>query len=110
MLVARTFVFADPLGMHARAATAFARTAAEFAAEIEVEKDGMRVDGKAVIDLLTLVAGAGSSITVRGRGADAEQAVQALGRLIEEGFEMEAVERFVRYHADEQRAELPGAA
>lgn len=86
MVVARRFRITNRAGMHAHAASAFVHTARAFIADIWVEKEGMCADGKAVIELLTLVAAAGSLITVRGRGPDAEQALKALGRLIEDGF------------------------
>jgi phosphocarrier protein HPr len=82
-MVAWRFVVSAQLGLHALAATLFVQTAAAFAAEIEVEKAGERVNGKSVLDMLTLVAGQGSAIIVRARGADAAEAVQALRTLVE---------------------------
>ena len=112
MVVTRTFGISNQLGMHALAATNFVRTAKAFVADVEVVKDGRRVDGKAVIDLLTLVAGAGTLITVVGRGADAEQAVEALGQLIAREFEIGADElSIVRAgHQDRSATGLPTAA
>ncbi len=87
MVVERSFVIGDRLGLHARAATAFVQTATRYAAEIEVEKDGQRVSGKSILEMLMLVAACGSAIRICGRGVDAERAVQALGPLVESGFE-----------------------
>jgi phosphocarrier protein len=82
MVVRRSFVITNRHGLHARATTAFVLTAARFAAEIEVEMDGRRADGKTFIDMLLLVATEGSTVTVCARGVDAEEAVQALGGVI----------------------------
>lgn len=83
----RTFVIANELGLHARAATRFVQTADRFEAEVEVEKDGQRVNGKSIMGVLMLVALRGTAITVRARGKDAGAAMDALGRLIENKFD-----------------------
>jgi phosphocarrier protein HPr len=77
----------NELGLHARAATRFVQTANRFTADIEVEKDGQKVNGKSIMGVLMLVAAKGSSITIRGSGDDAEQAIDALGSLIRNKFD-----------------------
>ena len=86
MVIERSFVIRNELGLHARAATRFVQTASRFNALVEVEKDGHRVNGKSIMGVLMLVAAKGTHITVRGEGDDAEQALEALGRLIEDKF------------------------
>jgi len=76
------FMILDWLGLHARAATRFANTAAKFSARIEVDHDGVVADGKNVIGLLTLVTSAGDEITVRADGPDAAAALAALTELV----------------------------
>jgi phosphocarrier protein len=76
----------NQLGMHARAATRFVQLANRFQSEIEIEKDGQRVNGKSIMGVLMLVAVQGSRITVRARGQDAAEALATLGRLVEEKF------------------------
>jgi phosphocarrier protein HPr len=83
MIVEWSFVMSSRLGLHALAATLSAQAAAEFVAEIEVEKESRRVGGKSVLEMLMLVAGKGSALTVRACGADAEGAVQTLSKLVE---------------------------
>jgi phosphocarrier protein HPr len=86
MMIERRFVLSNRLGLHARTATRFVQTAARFAADVEVETDGQRADGKAIVPMLELVARQGTTLIVRGRGEDADQAVSALGELIEARF------------------------
>ncbi len=76
----------NKLGIHARPATLFTQTANKYEAEIEVEKDGMVVDGKSILGLLMLVAGKGSEIIIRADGPDEEEALKELIKLVEEGF------------------------
>jgi phosphocarrier protein len=72
--------------MHARAAVKFVQLAAHFKSEIRVMKDGTSVNGKSIMGLLTLVAALGFSILIEAEGPDAEDAVKALGELVDNGF------------------------
>jgi phosphocarrier protein HPr len=75
------------LGLHARAAVKFVQLASKFKSEIKVIKDGTDVNGKSIMGLLTLVAAYGMDIVIVAEGADAEQAVAALGALVDGGFD-----------------------
>jgi phosphocarrier protein len=89
MTVARhekTFVIVNALGLHARAAAVLVQTANRYKAEIHVEKEGSRVNGKSIMGVLTLAAAKGTQIVVHTDGDDAEAALTALGRVIEGGF------------------------
>ncbi len=83
----REFTIQNKLGIHARPAAQFVKTASQFSSEIRVEKDGEEVDGKSIMGLMMLAAGHGSVITVAAEGDDAEQALEALGGLVERKFE-----------------------
>ena len=82
----RTFIIVNALGLHARAAAQLVQTANRYRAEIHIEKDGMQVNGKSIMGVLTLAAAKGSSIMVSCEGDDAEAAMAALAKLIESGF------------------------
>jgi phosphocarrier protein len=81
--VERAFVVASEFGFHARPAGEFVRVASRFASEVEVSRGGEWVSGQSVLSLLSLAAGPGTRLWVRAVGPDAEQAVAALGDLIE---------------------------
>ncbi len=78
------FVVASELGLHARPAGRFVALAGRFECEIQVGRGEEWVDGRSVLSLLSLAAGPGTRLRVRGVGPDAEEAVTALGRLLEE--------------------------
>lgn len=73
-------------GLHARPATRFVETATKFASDITVTKDGQEVNGKSVIEILTLGASAGTFLTITAVGKDAQEAVKALCNLIKKRF------------------------
>ena len=74
------------LGLHARAAAQLVQTANRFLSDVTIEKDGNEVNGKSIMGLLMLAAPQGSIITVTVSGADAEEAMQVIGTLINDGF------------------------
>jgi phosphocarrier protein len=64
----------------------FVMVAKRFAASIEVaraEGSDDWVDGRSILSLLSLAAGRGTRLRVRAEGADAADAVEALGALLE---------------------------
>jgi phosphocarrier protein len=82
----RSFVIVNTLGLHARAAAQLVQAANRFRSEVLVEKDGMEVNGKSIMGVLTLAAAKGSQITLSIEGEDSDVALAALAQLIEAGF------------------------
>lgn len=85
-MIERTATVINPLGLHARPAAQFVKLASTFKADIEIEKDGAPVNGKSIMGVMMLAAECGATLRLRAEGADAEAAVEALARLINEGF------------------------
>ncbi len=83
---AQTFTIVNTLGLHARAAAQLVQTANRYRSEVHVEKDGTEVNGKSIMGVLTLAAAKGTTITVSCDGEDAETAMAALAKVIENGF------------------------
>lgn len=77
----------NSLGIHARPASLFVKTASRFACEIFVEKDGEKVNGKSIIGLLMLAAGPGCKLTVQASGSDAQAAISEIEALVKRKFE-----------------------
>jgi phosphocarrier protein HPr len=81
-----TFEIVNRLGMHARAATKLVQTASRFRCDVQIEKDGHVANAKSVMGVLLLCGHQGSMITVLARGDDAQDAVSAIGELINDRF------------------------
>lgn len=86
-VVLREIVVAHPYGMHLRPCDLFVRLAQKFESRIEVVKNDERVDGKSIWALLALAIGPGAKLRLEALGRDAEEAVDALVRLIAGGFD-----------------------
>ena len=79
-------------GMHARPATKFAEIANKYNSEIRIKTKNKEVEGKSVIDVLTLGAENGTEIVISAKGPDAAEALDALEGLVESKFEEEFME------------------
>ena len=87
--VKKELVIANKLGIHARPAAMFVKTANQFDCEVFVEKDGETVNGKSIMGLMMLAAGPGCKIRVQADGADAAKAVHEIEALIKRKFDEE---------------------
>ncbi|MFH0800681.1 MAG: HPr family phosphocarrier protein [Pseudomonadota bacterium] len=86
MEIAKSFTIRNILGLHARAAAAFVKVTNRYRSDILVCKDAMSVNGKSIMGVLMLAASKGTEIDVKASGDDAEEAIEALGQLIEDKF------------------------
>ena len=84
--LSRTVVLMNTAGLHLRAANLFVQTAIKFESNVEVIKDGQRVDGKSIMNLLMLGAVSGSELRIEAIGNDAEAALGALAELVAKKF------------------------
>jgi phosphocarrier protein len=75
-------IIVNQRGLHARASAKFVQLASGFQADINVEKDGIRVGGTSIMGLMMLAASPGCSIRITASGPDAEAAVGALEALV----------------------------
>lgn len=85
-LIEREARIVNPLGLHARPAAEFVKTASRFKSAIHVSKDGLSVNGKSIMGVMMLAAERGSSMNIRAEGEDAEVAMEALLALVAAGF------------------------
>jgi phosphocarrier protein len=81
------FTIVNDKGMHARAATKLVRLASTFPCEILLSSpEEQAVSAKSVMGVLLLCGSKGTAIEVVARGERADEAVRAIGALIESGF------------------------
>ena len=79
-------VVQNQVGLHARPATYFIQKANEFKSSIWVEKDERKVNAKSLLGVLSLGIMGDTGIRIIASGADEEQAVNELVKLVESGF------------------------
>ena len=84
--LSRELLIINKRGLHARASAKFVQMVETFDAAITVSKDGMTVGGTSIMGLMMLAASPGSSVMVSASGSQAEEALEALDRLIQNRF------------------------
>ena len=83
----RNCLIGNRLGLHARAAARFVKTASRFDAEIAVTCGGTRVLGTSILGLMMLAAAPGSEIEIEATGSEAQEALDALTALVDRRFD-----------------------
>lgn len=86
MIVQKTLTIKNELGLHARSAAMIVRALEGCRSQVSLERDGIRVDARSLLDILTLGAPKDSRIVVRADGDDAREAVESIERLVDSRF------------------------
>jgi phosphocarrier protein len=76
----------NKLGLHARASAKLTQVASNYQCEIWLTRSGRRVNAKSIMGVMMLAAAKGSVVVVEAEGADADAALGALLKLIQEKF------------------------
>ncbi len=87
MPVERTVTIINSEGLHARPSGALVSVANEFQSELRIRCGERSVNGRSILELITLGAGCGAELHLSAQGPDAEELLAALIRLVEAGFE-----------------------
>jgi phosphocarrier protein FPr/phosphocarrier protein len=82
-VVSREVIIASVHGLHARPAALLSRRARDFAADIELLREGCRANAKSAVAVMALGAQCGDKLILSAKGKDAPQAIDALARLLE---------------------------
>jgi phosphocarrier protein HPr len=82
-VIEETLTVGNQLGLHARVATMIVQAMRNYGSKVTLCKDGVEVDARSVLGLLLLAATPGSEIVVKAQGPDSRQALEEVGRLIQ---------------------------
>ena len=86
-MIEREVVIRNRAGLHTRPAATVVKTAARFKSDFYIFKDGMEINGKSIIGVMTLAAEQGSKLLLRFDGVDEADAATAIIELFERGFD-----------------------
>ena len=87
--ITRELAIVNQRGLHARASAKFVKCAEVFDANVTVSRDGQTVPGTSIMGLMMLAASIGSSVMVEASGPQANEAMQALEKLVADKFDEE---------------------
>ncbi len=77
---------ANSQGLHARPCHAVVSTALRYQSELRIGFDGRLVNGKSILELMTLNAACGSELELCAKGGDAEALLADICALFRDGF------------------------
>jgi len=76
----------NKLGLHARASAKLTQLAGSFPCEVWMERGSRRINAKSIMGVMMLAAGKGSSVIIDTEGERAEEALDAIVKLIANKF------------------------
>ena len=82
----RLVTIQNKLGLHARPAMQFVDVANQFQSGVKVWKGDQAVDGKSIMQMMMLAATAGTPLKIVAEGDDAQNALDALEKLVNNRF------------------------
>lgn len=85
-MVSKEVVINNQTGLHARPASLLIATANKFKAKLTLVHDNRQANLKSIIGVMAMAVGAGETVTVEGRGEDAQEAVEKIVKIINNGF------------------------
>jgi phosphocarrier protein HPr len=86
-MIERKIKIINDAGLHTRPAATIVKLAAKFKAEFYINKDGLHINGKSIIGVMTLAAEKGSELTLTFDGPDEEQAAEEIINYFNRGFD-----------------------
>jgi phosphocarrier protein len=82
----QTATLVNKLGLHARAAACFVKTASNYPCEISVRHGEKTVSGKSIMQMMMLAAARGTTLEITADGPREEEALKELACLIRNRF------------------------
>lgn len=85
-MVKKELTILNSSGLHARPAASLVKLASRFTSKIYLQKDGLEVNAKSIMGVMTLAAEKGSKILIIADGKDEKEALKQLIELIKKKF------------------------
>ena len=86
-MIEKTVEILSPQGLHTRPAAMIVKLAAKYKAELYLTKDGLRINGKSIIGVMTLVAAHGTFLTLEFEGEDEAELANDILDFFNRGFD-----------------------
>jgi phosphocarrier protein HPr len=86
-MIEREITVKNRSGLHTRPAATLVKMAAKYQADFYIIKDGMEINGKSIIGVMTLAAEQGAKLLLRFNGPDEEDAAASIVDLFDRGFD-----------------------
>ena len=86
-MLEKTITIVNDAGLHTRPAATIVKMAAKYESEFYIIKDGMNINGKSIIGVMTLAAAKGSTLILNFEGTDEKEAAEEILDYFNRGFD-----------------------
>jgi phosphocarrier protein len=86
-MIERTVKIVNKAGLHTRPAATIVKMAAKYKCDFFISRDGMNINGKSIIGVMTLAAEEGAELLLTFNGEDEEEAAKEIINFFERGFD-----------------------
>ncbi|HSD62234.1 MAG TPA: HPr family phosphocarrier protein [Ignavibacteriaceae bacterium] len=87
MMIEKTVKIINKAGMHTRPAATIVKMASKYKCEFFISKNGLNINGKSIIGVMTLAAEMGSEVILTFDGEDEQQAAEEIVDYFNRGFD-----------------------
>lgn len=88
-MIEKTIQIKNKAGLHTRPAATIVKLASKYKCDFFLSKDGLNINGKSIIGVMTLAAEMGSDITLTFDGPDEKEAADEIVDFFNRGFDEE---------------------
>lgn len=88
-MIKKKVTIVNKSGLHARPAAALVRCSSRFKSDFFIHMYGYQINGKSILGVLTLAAEQGAELELEVDGPDEKEAMNAITKLIANGFKQE---------------------
>src|SRR3954463_7702658 len=85
-MLQREVEIVNKLGLHARASAKLTQLAARYQSDVQMSRNGRKVNAKSIMGVMMLAAGKGTKVTIETDGPDESDAMNAIVALIGDYF------------------------
>ncbi len=86
-MIEKIVTIINKAGMHTRPAATIVKMASKYKCEFYISKNGLNINGKSIIGVMTLAAEMGSEVTLSFDGEDEELAAKEIVEYFNRGFD-----------------------
>lgn len=86
-MIEKTVTIVNKAGLHTRPAATIVKLAAKYKCSFYIARDGMNINGKSIIGVMTLAAEEGAQLILTFDGEDEKEAASEIVNFFERGFD-----------------------
>ena len=85
-MIVKEVIVKNKAGLHTRHAASVVKLASRFKSDFYIEMQGVEINAKSIIGVMSLAAPKGTKLTLKLDGEDADEAARQLVEFFEQGF------------------------